>query len=140
MRFLFLLLVILITSCQDFKKQPKCDDPETIKEVVKLWAEMKKEDPYYSYHYGKGTKFSIELEKLINELPNSNVENIITLSTDKELQSCQCQASIILPQVIVEANNESKKKNRINIINVEKPIVYDLLTDSEKNIVIQLYK
>lgn len=89
--------------------------------------------------------------EVIGEFTNSNLENIITLSVDKELKNCQCQAKIIttpLFRELIDKHNLSKDivKNGYIILSLfgdkfkEKGIVinYSLQTDSEGKVVFDI--
>lgn len=136
---------ILLASCSNFSKVPKCDDDEVKQTILYLlYGEITDE------RLNPHIKSSETIKQLADLLPKTRLTSIITLSKDNELKSCKCQAIVEMPNEILENDKltwEIEFKQSLypslvshRLVGNGETIYYDLKTDSEGEILVEVYQ
>lgn len=108
--------LISLSSCEE--NVPKCDNPEVIKTLYSILNENKAK-----LRNEAGSRSLIELLTKEISSENTKIANIVTTKNDNELNSCNCEA-----KVIIERGGSTS----------EGELEYTTQTTSEKEIIVKI--
>lgn len=151
-KFSLILIGIFLNSCA-LDKTPKCDQENVKITVLSLLYEDIIQE--WNDKFDKNPEKYAPAKQIADELLNTNLTSIITLSVNNELKSCECQATIQLSDeamnILADEFNKidqgsvsyligfSGKLALLDKLRVDEIIYYDLKTDSEGEIFVELY-